>query len=136
MVLMRSLPEGPHLRPPQVTAPAADDADSRSCAQGEAVGEGVFPSAARFNHDCDPNCRVRFDQWGCLTVHARREACPGEELTITYTDSAAPVAVRRAALLKAYGFLCSCGKCLREEAAQAADGGIQGAAGRLQKRWR
>lgn len=33
-----------------------------------AVGEGLFPSAARFNHACVPNVAHTLDEWGCLEV--------------------------------------------------------------------
>ena len=78
------------------------------------MGEGLYPSGARFNHDCDPNCRISFDATGCLCVHARRRIAKGEELCITYTNSALPVAVRREALRKAYLFSCTCAKCKAE----------------------
>ena len=66
--------------------------------QGEAVGEGLFPSAARFNHACAPNVGLSFDSWGCLVASAARDAVQGEELFISYVgvvaegDSAAAAA--------------------------------------------
>ena len=38
------------------------------------IGIGVFPSAARFNHSCDPNAHQSFDEHGCVTVDTVRAA--------------------------------------------------------------
>ena len=87
---------------------------SLSAAQGATLGEGLYPTGARFNHDCDPNCRISFDTYGCLCVHARRAIRRGEELCITYTNSALPGKVRREALRKTYLFDCTCATCAAE----------------------
>lgn len=42
---------------------------------------------------------------------ARRTIEIGDELTITYMDSALPVSERRAHLKRGYGFLCECALC-------------------------
>lgn len=40
--------------------------------QGGTVGEGLFPSAARFNHSCEPSVGLYFDGWGCLVAKAAK----------------------------------------------------------------
>ena len=37
----------------------------------EAVGEGLFPSVARLNHSCAPNCALSIDAYGCCIVRVR-----------------------------------------------------------------
>ena len=37
----------------------------------EAVGEGLFPSVARLNHSCAPNCALSIDAYGCCVVRVR-----------------------------------------------------------------
>ena len=90
--------------------PAYSTATLLLCQQGLAVGEGLFPSAARFNHSCEPLVRscvepceplssyillssyprmmiqvgLSFDSWGCLVATAGQEIARGEELLISY----------------------------------------------------
>lgn len=95
-----------------------DDANSR-VAQGHSVGIAVFPSGARFNHSCRPNCRVSFDSLGCLCVAAADNIPKGSELTITYIDTRAPRVERRAKLLETFAFECECERCVEEASAPA-----------------
>ena len=37
----------------------------------EAVGEGLYPSVARLNHSCAPNCALSIDAYGCCVVRVR-----------------------------------------------------------------
>ena len=37
----------------------------------EAVGKGLYPSVARLNHSCRPNCKLGFDEFGCCVVRVR-----------------------------------------------------------------
>lgn len=79
--------------PPEFTPPAQGRVTFKSLRptydldllrQGEAVGEGLFPSAARFNHSCLPSVGLSFDSWGCLVATAARDVKQGEEFTISY----------------------------------------------------
>ncbi|KAJ6631446.1 hypothetical protein B0H10DRAFT_1658749, partial [Mycena sp. CBHHK59/15] len=68
-----------------------------------------FPRLSRANHDCAPNahyffCRESFTG----RFHALRRIGAGEEITVAYTDLAAPRAQRQADLLAKYRFVCSC----------------------------
>lgn len=70
------------------SAPAngGEHADSSGNTQAQAVGEGLFPSVARLNHSCAPNCRLRYDQYGCLVVRTVQPVAKGEELFAAYVD--------------------------------------------------
>ena len=70
--------------------PAADSPSSSQAGhgiepriQGGAIGEALYPSAARFNHSCDPNCGLSFIR-GRLEVRAARSISKGSELFISY----------------------------------------------------
>lgn len=71
------------------------------------------------NHSCIPNISVRhLDQRTALsriTVIARRDIEPGEELFITYVNPQMPLENRRKQLLE-WGFgECKCSRCTAEE---------------------
>ena len=71
------------------------------------------------NHSCIPNVSVRhLDQRTALariTLIARRDIGPGEELFITYVNPQMPLENRRKQLLE-WGFgVCSCARCKEEE---------------------
>ena len=84
----------------------------------------LFPFAATFNHDCQPNLALTYplQQHG----HGKRvgvwtalsDVDEGCELTNAYTDVSRPVDERREYLSWAYGFECSCSRCVEEAAAQ------------------
>jgi hypothetical protein len=50
-----------------------------------------------------------------LTMIARRNINPGEELTLCYVNPKMPRSQRRSTLRELYGFWCGCPKCKREE---------------------
>eukprot|EP00798_Chlamydomonas_sp_ICE-L_P028972 gene28973-32159_t len=100
-----------HLNGIDITAPPKDPSVRGS--QGKTIGEAIYPSAARFNHSCQPSCGLSFDAWGCLRVTALQRVRRGVELTICYVDPKASRAARRARLKEQYGFDCDCVKCGR-----------------------
>ena len=72
---------------------------------------GVFPIAARFNHDCAPNVAQTWNESiEALTMHAIRDVKAGEELCDTYVPLCQPSTSRQAEL-RAYGFECKCSVC-------------------------
>ena len=83
----------------------------------EPVGLGVFPSASRFNHSCEPNCAQRFDAFACVVVETTRHVRQGEELTIPYVDVALNLEKRNERLERAFAFRCDCARCARERRA-------------------
>ena len=80
----------------------------------EPVGLGVFPSASRFNHSCEPNCAQSFDAFACVVVETTRAVVKGEELTIPYVDVALDAAARNQRLERNFAFQCACARCRRE----------------------
>ncbi|GAX76364.1 hypothetical protein CEUSTIGMA_g3810.t1 [Chlamydomonas eustigma] len=78
------------------------------------IGEGLFPSVARLNHSCRPNCRLKYDEWGCLVVYVREgiHVAKGEELFASYIDPVIPRETRRQHLFDRYGFWCKCSACM------------------------
>ncbi|KAI0032124.1 hypothetical protein K488DRAFT_50580 [Vararia minispora EC-137] len=87
---------------------------------------GLYTLHSHLNHDCDPNVSVRhFDQRTALsriTLVARRDIEPGEELMVTYVDPNMNVRGRRNKL-GAWNFgTCKCKRCLEEEKTEKAGG--------------
>jgi hypothetical protein len=75
------------------------------------VQAGIFPIAARFNHDCRPNVAQTWNEnLKCLTMHAIRHIEQGEELCDSYVPLCQPSVVRKEEL-RAYGFDCYCSVC-------------------------
>ncbi|KAK1758937.1 HET-domain-containing protein [Echria macrotheca] len=81
---------------------------------------GSFPEVSRLNHDCRPNVAFRLD-YKTLTHRTTvvRDVRPGEELSITYLDSAEPRARRMHRARQAWGFTCGCSQCRLADAAAA-----------------
>jgi SET and MYND domain-containing protein len=77
-------------------------------------GLGVYPSAAGFNHSCDPNCAQRFDAFGCVVIETEKAIRKGDELTIPYVDVRLSVDARNDRLVKNFAFTCACDRCARE----------------------
>jgi len=80
---------------------------------------GLYRLHSHLNHSCTPNISVRhLDQRTALsriTVIAREEIDPGEELLITYTNPESNLRDRRRRLSE-WGFgLCQCKRCVEEE---------------------
>ena len=78
------------------TARAEEEGKINAAVLREPVGIGVFPSASRFNHSCEPNCAQRFDAFACVVVETTRHVRQGEELTIPYVGVALDLEKRKA----------------------------------------
>ncbi|KAJ2448644.1 hypothetical protein EV183_005337 [Coemansia sp. RSA 2336] len=63
-----------------------------------------------FNHSCLPNAVFVFSD-GMQVVRALEDIDPGDEITLTYTDSLLPHNERQKRLVEVYFFSCSCKKC-------------------------
>eukprot|EP00931_Biecheleriopsis_adriatica_P093817 TRINITY_DN67538_c0_g1_i1.p1 TRINITY_DN67538_c0_g1~~TRINITY_DN67538_c0_g1_i1.p1 ORF type:complete len:501 (+),score=131.08 TRINITY_DN67538_c0_g1_i1:25-1527(+) len=71
----------------------------------------VFPTLARANHSCAPNCLADGDLG---TLRAMRPVAAGEELTVSYLDDAALLMAREARrkeLQEHWEFHCACKRC-------------------------
>ncbi|KAL4065513.1 hypothetical protein V8B97DRAFT_1166233 [Scleroderma yunnanense] len=80
---------------------------------------GLYRLHSHLNHSCSPNVSVRhLDQRNALsriTVLAKKDINPREELLITYTDPSCSLRDRRRRLAE-WGFgLCQCERCVAEE---------------------
>ncbi|KAH7913647.1 hypothetical protein BJ138DRAFT_1145715 [Hygrophoropsis aurantiaca] len=89
---------------------------------------GLYTLHSHINHSCDPNVSVRhLDQRTALariTLIAKREIEPNEELLVTYVDPSGSLRTRRTQL-EEWGFgLCQCERCVAEEKA-AKESGVQ-----------
>lgn len=74
---------------------------------------GVFPLAARFNHDCMPNVNQTWNEnLKALTIHSVRHIKAGEEICDSYVPLCQSAAARQDEL-RAYGFDCLCSVCSR-----------------------
>ncbi|KAF1323681.1 putative histone tail methylase containing set domain, partial [Globisporangium splendens] len=74
------------------------------------LGIGVFPHGALFNHSCDPNCVVSFEQQQ-MVVHTIKDVQQGDELTISYIELLESTPKRQHALRESYFFECDCSRC-------------------------
>jgi SET and MYND domain-containing protein len=86
---------------------------------GQSRGCGIYVRNSFFNHSCQPNVNY----W--VVENSLRVECTasvpvkkGEELNISYIDTAQDLAARREKLLESYLFTCDCARCTREEAGE------------------
>jgi len=84
---------------------------------GQSRGCGIYVRNSFFNHSCQPNVNY----W--VVENSLRVECTasfpvkkGEELNISYIDTAQDLTARREKLLESYLFTCDCVRCTREEA--------------------
>lgn len=80
----------------------------------EAYFAGMFPVHACLNHSCDNNAEVsngELDGNYGVQVTAKRAIKKGEEIFITYIETALPRMLRRAWLFKSFNFWCQCRRC-------------------------
>lgn len=80
---------------------------------------GLYVLHSHLNHSCSPNVSVRHSEQRTalsrITVLAKQDLNPGEELFITYVNPVLPLEQRRRQLLE-WGFgICPCFRCLEEE---------------------
>ncbi|RPD63401.1 SET domain-containing protein [Lentinus tigrinus ALCF2SS1-6] len=88
---------------------------------------GLYVLHSHLNHSCTPNVSARhFDQRTALsriTLVARRDIAPGEELLITYVNPELPVEQRTRGLME-WGFgKCMCERCVKDERERKDAGG-------------
>ncbi|KAJ6482519.1 hypothetical protein C8R45DRAFT_1099799 [Mycena sanguinolenta] len=89
------------------------------CDEGdsEMLGWCLYVSASYFNHDCTPNIRKK-RVGRQLLFYTTRDITMGEELCISYIDTADGVAERRKQLSTHWYFDCICQRCKQELEAQ------------------
>ncbi|KAK5170458.1 uncharacterized protein LTR77_005046 [Saxophila tyrrhenica] len=82
--------------------------------QGSRWSSALFPTIARINHSCVPNCHPHYNLLsGAEVLYTLRDIEVGEELSISYFDMTSPFATRQARA-KSWGFTCSCTACGRQ----------------------
>lgn len=104
------------------------DAEPRSSDHsfGSAQHLAVIPEPSRINHACDPNAQFVIDPTHLThRVYAVRPIARDEEITIAYTNPLDTYARRQNHLKRAFGFTCSCARCRRGQAGDAALAEIQ-----------
>ena len=106
------------------TAPLAELAEDISIAYGVPLtlsgshvlyAKGLFHTACRVNHSCEPNCAyLAHSDW--VLFYATRDMPAGEELTWTYLGEAPdlPLAIRQEHVRTQLHFDCHCTRCQRE----------------------
>lgn len=78
-------------------------------------GAAIFPHAARFNHNCNPNaCFTWNSAIGKETIHAMSDISAGDEITLSYCNMIHDKKLRYWEL-KHYGFVCDCRACAEDE---------------------
>eukprot|EP00760_Papus_ankaliazontas_P005909 PhM_4_TR12805/c0_g1_i1/m.21156 len=92
-------------------------ADGITKLHGSTQGQGVYRIGACFNHSCEPNMHIAYDETTnneTLVAVALRPIAEKEELTISYIDEDLPFLERQLQLYDHYMFVCMCPKCKRE----------------------
>lgn len=80
---------------------------------GVGVSTGLWITAARMNHSCDPNTVKEFIG-DMMLIRAKRHIVAGEELLHSYVDETSRYRARQEALTATWGFECNCGLCQRQ----------------------
>lgn len=91
--------------------PGGSDVICGGAGMSSTEGTGLFLSASKFNHSCDPNTAVSFPYNAELHATALRDIRENEEITISYIDLDWPFAQRQTFLYSKYGFWCTCARC-------------------------
>jgi hypothetical protein len=87
--------------------PVYGDEDSRN------TDTGLWITASYMNHSCIPNSKKEYIG-DLMVVRATQAISAGEEITHSY-DESSDFDARAEALMKTWGFICSCALCVAEE---------------------
>lgn len=74
------------------------------------IAVGIYPTAAKLNHSCQPNCIKIYNQ-GVQYIRSIKTIKYGEELYHSYIDNGLPKKLRIYNLCKVHDFICKCKKC-------------------------
>ncbi|GLT57740.1 hypothetical protein SLA2020_306900 [Shorea laevis] len=76
------------------------------------LGTGLYPIISIINHSCLPNAVLVFE--GRLAVVRAMQHIPkGDEVLISYVETAASTTTRQKALKEQYFFSCTCSRCIK-----------------------
>lgn len=102
-------------------AGVSSNAISYESAEGQMVGHGLYKTLARVNHSCDPSAALSTldAASGEQALLARRRIEVGQEITRSYLPASSGFLeknflVRNLTLVKSFGFVCRCSRCLSE----------------------
>eukprot|EP00315_Gephyrocapsa_oceanica_P041767 CAMPEP_0185472878 /NCGR_PEP_ID=MMETSP1366-20130426/1100_1 /TAXON_ID=38817 /ORGANISM="Gephyrocapsa oceanica, Strain RCC1303" /LENGTH=352 /DNA_ID=CAMNT_0028079701 /DNA_START=20 /DNA_END=1075 /DNA_ORIENTATION=+ len=86
---------------------------------------GLFATASKANHSCNPNCGHSTRVGGVMRYYAFRTISEGQEITISYLSDLWSTSrkARRATLLSKKGFICGCLRCSGSEFIRDAQAG-------------
>ena len=87
------------------------------------VGTALFSFLSLVNHSCDPTGSISFNGVSA-ELRALRHIQQGEEITISYIETAQPREVRQSELNKTYEFTCTCARCQGERDPGKGGGGV------------
>jgi hypothetical protein len=91
----------------------------------DTTGTGLFSLLCQANHSCDPNAEIVFTQGtnrGSLL--ALREIKAGEEICVSYIDEDVDDQWQRRDMLREYGFICTCERCVEQDAQDEREGNV------------
>ncbi|KAI5459577.1 hypothetical protein BGZ63DRAFT_359244 [Mariannaea sp. PMI_226] len=96
----------------------------RPVPRGESYGLSLYPRAAMFNHSCLPNVTHKPNSRGRMVYTAARDILEDEECMITYFDLTQfrDVRTRQQRVQDQFRFLCTCDRCVEEEAQENLNG--------------
>jgi len=78
-------------------------------------GVGIYQKGSFFNHNCAPNVTRDFSKNDFYVEFSAMEPIKkGQQLFAEYVVRSKPVKSRRKKLLRNYGFLCNCERCVEE----------------------
>lgn len=90
-----------------------DDADA------PAEGTGFYALQSCVNHSCAPNAAATCLPSGQMVLRALTDIAAGSEVLLSYIEEEGAGLQERRAMLRDYGFVCSCERCSAEELAGA-----------------
>lgn len=102
-----------------------------------AFSDGLYPSLARVNHSCWPNCEVvRVAGGTARGLVVVQEVGEGQELTHSYLHTLEGRNSRHKQLLYRWGFTCTCILCLLHEVEDKEQEVMRAAYRRQEQEWR
>ncbi|GFH18570.1 SET domain-containing protein [Haematococcus lacustris] len=90
-----------------------------------AQGTGFYCLQSCANHSCAPSAATEGLASGATALLALKDLAPGEEVTLSYigeleAEGGRPLGLKeRQAMLRDWGFVCRCSRCLSEAAAKS-----------------
>lgn len=90
-----------------------------SCRAHALQGTGFYALQSCVNHSCAPNAAATCLPSGQMVLRALTDIAAGSEVLLSYIEEEGAGLQERRAMLRDYGFVCSCERCSAEELAGA-----------------